>query len=662
MKKRARRDTSHQWVGRRRILLGALGAAGLLVLGRSFQLQALEGEKWARYAAEQQQTRAPLPARRGAIYDRDGVPLALTAESFSIAVAPRELRDPRATAARLTRALGLPPSLARRATDRRRRWVVLPGRFSAVQRERLAGIRGIHFERKLDRVYPQSELAREVLGLVSRDGRPLGGIEQEMDSVLRGRAGWSVLRRDARGQALPAGSLPVVPPIDGADVYLSIDLDLQEIAEVALGHAIDSTGASGGDLLLADPRTGELLAAVSRRPGGARGLAAFSETYEPGSTLKPFFVAALLARGKVSLRETVHAEDGEWRAPGGRLIRDVSPHGALSVADALRVSSNIGLVKLSPRLEPREQFGALRDLGFGAPTGVEYPAEAAGRLARPQRWSSLTPGSLAMGYEVSVTPLQMLMAYGALANGGTLFEPSLVREVRDVDGTIRGQTRPRPVRRAIPTAVAEQLREVLISVVEGGTAMRASLTTFEVAGKTGTSRRTGAGGRYVPGSYTSSFVGFFPARQPQLALFVKLDDPRGAYTGGLTAAPVTRETLQAILAARGSPTLDAQHLLASRLVSAVPEAPQEAHGLHSGSDGRYVFILAQGPSESVAAPLADPVTVPELAGLPLRDAVRRSHELGLRVRIQGSGAVQTTTPAAGSRIRRGHVLLLIGGS
>nr|MDQ3310291.1 hypothetical protein [Gemmatimonadota bacterium] len=203
MKKRARRDTSHQWVGRRRILLGALGAAGLLVLGRSFQLQALEGEKWARYAAEQQQTRAPLPARRGAIYDRDGVPLALTAESFSIAVAPRELRDPRATAARLTRALALPPALARRATDRRRRWVVLPGRFSAVQRERLAGIRGIHFERKLDRVYPQSELAREVLGLVSRDGRPLGGIEQEMDSVLRGRAGWSVLRRDARGQALP---------------------------------------------------------------------------------------------------------------------------------------------------------------------------------------------------------------------------------------------------------------------------------------------------------------------------------------------------------------------------------------------------------------------------------------------------------------------------
>lgn len=662
MRKRARKERKNQWPGRRRVLLAGLAAAGLLVLGRAFQLQALEGEKWARYAAEQQQTRAPLPARRGAIYDRDGVPLALTSESFSIAVAPRELADPRGTAAKLSNALGLPPKLARRATDRRRRWVVLPGRFSAAQRARLAGTRGIHFERKLDRVYPQGELAREVLGLVSRDGRPLGGIEQEMDSVLRGRAGWSVLRRDARGQALPAGSLPIVPPTDGSDVYLSIDLDLQEIAEVALGHAIDSTGASGGDLLLADPRTGELLAAVSRRPGGARGLAAFSETYEPGSTLKPFFVATLLARGKASLRETVHGEDGEWRAPGGRLIRDITPHGALSVADALRVSSNIGLVKLSPRLAPREQFAALRDLGFGAPTGVEYPAEAAGRLARPQRWSSLTPASLAMGYEVSVTPLQMLMAYGALANGGTLYEPHLVREVRQVDGTTRRQTRVQPVRRAIPSTVAEPIREVLISVVEGGTATRASLTTFEVAGKTGTSRRTGAGGRYVPGSYTSSFVGFFPARQPQLTLFVKLDDPRGAYTGGLTAAPVTRETLQAILAARGSPTLDGQHLLASRIASAAPTLSYETRAPASGPDGRYVFLLTPEPEAAVAIPVEASVTLPDLTGLPLREAVRRAHELGLRVRLQGSGAVKATSPAAGIPLRRGNVLLLVAGS
>ncbi len=263
---------------------------------------------------------------------------------------------------------------------------------------------------------------------------------------------------------------------------------------------------------------------------------------------------------------------------------------------------------------------------------------------------------------MSVTPLQMLMAYGALANGGTLFEPHLVRQVREVDGTIRRQTRPRQVRRAIPTAVAEDLREVLVSVVEGGTATRASLTTFVVAGKTGTSRRTGTGGRYVAGSYTSSFVGFFPARQPQLVVFVKLDDPRGAYTGGITAAPVTRETLQAILAARGSPTLDGQHLLASRLASAAPEALEEPHGLSSGSDGRYVFLLGQGPPEPVATPVAQPLIVPELAGLPLREAVRRSHELGLRVRLRGSGAVQTTTPAAGFPLRRGDILLLVAGS
>ncbi|HEX7239596.1 MAG TPA: penicillin-binding protein 2, partial [Longimicrobiaceae bacterium] len=402
-------------VFRRRLLLGSIGVAAVLVLGRAFQLQALEGKEWKAVADGQQQSRVPVPARRGGIYDRDGTPLALSYETFRIAVAPRELADREAARAALRSALGLAPAAARRATDPRRAWVVLPGRFTAAQRRALDGVRGVHFERRLERFYPQGDVGREVLGTVSADGRALGGIEQEMDAVLAGTDGSALLRRDARGRSEPTLSLPVVAPRDGSDVYLSIDFDLQEIADGALREAVRSTGADGGDLLLADPRTGEVLAAVSRRPGGERTLGGVTEPYEPGSTLKPLFMASLLAAGRVSLDETVFAENGRWTDPNGRVFNDVHAAGAVTVREGLRESSNVVMGKLSSRLRPTEQYDYLRGFGLGTPTGVEYPSEAGGRLWRPARWSRLSQGSLSIGYEVAVTPLQLLMAYGALA-------------------------------------------------------------------------------------------------------------------------------------------------------------------------------------------------------------------------------------------------------
>lgn len=643
------------------VLLGSLGLAALLVVGRAVQLQAIEGERWEKVAAEQQRGRVPLPARRGAIYDRNGIPLALTHETFGVAVAPRELRDVRAAQARLVEVLGLTPAEARRATDRQRRWVVLPGRFTAEQRKKLEGLRGIHFERRLERFYPQGDVGREVIGSVSGDGRPLGGIEQQLDELLRGTPGYSVVRRDARGTAQPTISLPVVPPTDGADVRLTIDFRLQEIADGALAEAIRSTGARGGDLLLASPRTGEILAAVSRRAGTARSLAAITEPYEPGSTIKPFFVASLLAERRATLDDSVFAENGSWQDEHGRRFRDVHPHGWLTLRDALRVSSNIGLVKHVGRLEPAVQWRYLRDFGFGTPTGVEYPAESGGRLHRQTHWSRLTPASLAIGYELSVTPLQLLMAYGALANGGVLMEPWLLKEVRAPDGRVVHEGRPQPLRRVVPPAVAAELTEVLVSVVEGGTATRASLGSFEVAGKTGTARRTGSGGRYESGSYTSSFVGYFPARDPQLLIFVKLDQPRGAIYGGLTAAPVTRETLQGILAAH-TRTLDGASLLTARRAGVPPvalaagaAAPQHA----PAREGPFVFLLAAGIPRGDTVDTR-PVTVPPLQELPLRDAVRRAHALGLHVRLRGGGSVLRTAPAAGARLQPGDTLLIVG--
>lgn len=640
---------------RRRVLLLAFTLAGAAVLSRAFQLQALESDRWTAAALDQQRERVPLAPRRGTIYDRDGVALALSHETYRISLAPREVRDRAAVMERLTEVLDLAQAQARRATDPARRWVVLPGRFSAEQRKMLGDLPGVHYERRLERFYPQGRVGREVIGIVTADGRALGGIEQQLDGMLRGEPGYSVLRRNARGDAAPAHSLPVVPARDGADVHLTIDLDLQEIADAALRNAVESTGSQGGDLLILDPRTGEVLAAVSSRRSGST-LAAITEPYEPGSTLKPFMVAALLSERRAALAETVDGEKGRWRDSNGRVITDSHAIEKMTLRDALVESSNIGMVKFSTRLEPGMQYQYLRDFGFGTPTGIAYPSESSGVLRRPAQWSAYSAASLAMGYEISVTPLQLGAAYGALANGGVLMEPFMVREIRSADRGSLHRRHPRELRRVVPARVAEAVTDVLVEVVEKGTAKQASLASFSVAGKTGTARRTGDDGRYEAGSYTSTFVSYFPAEDPQIVILVKLDRPTGAYYGGLTAAPVTRETLQGILAARSS-ALDGSALLASRLPEPrLPAVGPLASRLLPDDPG-----VDPAPGRSPGAALADPRVVPTVEGLRFREAAHRAHAAGLHVRLQGSGRVSGTRPAAGTPVAPGDTLVLIGG-
>jgi cell division protein FtsI/penicillin-binding protein 2 len=661
MSGRSRKNTPHDGLlWRRWLLLGAFGLAGAVVLGRAFQLQGLEHERWAAAANDQQRERVLLPARRGAIFDRDGIPLALSHETYRVSVAPREVRDRAAVAGALRGALNLSESAANRATDPDRKWVVVPGRFSVDQRQRMGDMRGVYFERRLERFYPHGEVGRELIGLVSGDGRALGGIEQQFEEALRGDPGYAILRRDAQGDAAPALSLPVTPPRDGADIHLTIDLDLQEIADVALRRAIDGTGASGGDLLIMDPSSGDLLAIASRRDGRGRSLAAITEPYEPGSTLKPLIAAALMAEGLVAPSDSVYGEEGVWNDPNGRTITDSHAEGWMSLRTVIVESSNIGMVKFATRLDEGEQYEYLRDFGFGAPTGVEYPSEATGRLRRPSEWSDLSPASLAMGYEISVTPLQLTAAYAALANGGSLMEPQLVRRI-EAGGRILEAEGPVEIRRVISRQVAARVTEVLAQVVNDGTATNASLGALAVAGKTGTARRTGSNGRYEPGAYTSTFVGYFPADDPQLVVLVKLDRPKGAYYGGLIAAPVTRETLQAILAARTSAVDGTTLLTAGTMASSLLPIPRPAAASPVTERTFAPVTLALGGRRGTELPdISRYVEVPALEGLPIRAAVARAHELGFRVRLEGGRTVERSDPAAGASLRRGDTLLLIG--
>ncbi|MDT8367826.1 MAG: penicillin-binding transpeptidase domain-containing protein [Longimicrobiales bacterium] len=644
---------------RRRILLGAWLLAALTLLARAVEVQVVESSEWRERARMQQQMASAVPAPRGTIYDRDGTPLAVSRERYEVSIDADQLQDRVAVRAALVNLLGFTPRRAGELTDPARDWIVVPGRFEPSVRPGLEGLQGVHLRRELRRDYPYETLMAGILGRVVEE-RGAGGIEQNFEELLTGHPGRSVVARDSHGRPIPGQTVQVEAPRAGGDVHLTIDLDLQEIGHQALTEAITETGARGGDLIVTDPRTGEILAMVSIDGESAGTLSGINTPYEPGSTLKPFTVAALLESGKARLVDEIEIGDGRWTVNGRTLTDDHADTTRLSLADALRVSSNVGVAKAALVLTPGEQYEALRDFGFGVRTGVPLPGESAGILRRPREWSQPSPQSLAIGYEISVTPLQMAMAYGALANGGRLLEARLVSRVRAPDAPAR-HFPPQVIRKVVHGGVTGQISRVLVDVVDDGTGVEAQLGTISVAGKTGTSRVYGDGG-YQKGRYFSSFVGYFPAEAPQLVIFVKLDSPtRGLYYGGATAAPVTRATMEAALAARQSP-LDRGELL--RLARRAPFVPRDR-----ATETEPVRFAALDVTGGEAGPLStpgDPVwvgpgeaSVPDVSGLPLRVAVRHLHRLGFRVRVDDGGGGFTTDPEPGRRWAVGDTVRIV---
>src|SRR6185503_2164006 len=413
------------------------------------------------------------------------------------------------------------------------------------------------------------------LGRPASDGRPADGIERMLDSLLAGRAGSAVVLRDGTGRQYESPSRLDAFPVAGSDVYLTIDAELQDIVERALADAMQRFSASGGDIVVLDPRSGEVLAVASRTAAGVPVATAFNSPFEPGSTAKLFAAAGLLTRDRVKPADSVWGEQGKYQLPLRRTpITDDHPERWMTLDRVIAVSSNIGIVKFASRLRADEQFDMLRRFGLGSPTGVEFPTESPGILEFPHRWSGTTAASVAMGYEVAVTPVQLAQAYAAIANDGVMLQPTLVKAIRRPDGQMVYRHTPEVVRRVVSREIATRLRQMLRGVVslEGATGTTAALSTYEVAGKTGTSKRAGPRG-YIPGAYTASFASLFPADQPQLVMVVKLDDPKGAYAR-LTAAPVTRSVLEQLLATQ-SRSLDRARLKGNAPVSS-PDATIEA--------------------------------------------------------------------------------------
>jgi cell division protein FtsI (penicillin-binding protein 3) len=668
--------------GRLTIVHGVLVVFALALIAKAGYEQLFRSDYWSKIGQRQHYVSSGLPAPRGQILDATGRPLVESREMVRISVAPRQVRN-RAALARDLKLASVDPRFVSMSLDTMRKWVDVPGAFLPNAVAPAIALRGVYSKPVMDRVYATSGGIRRIVGRVGPDGKALDGIELALDSLLRGDTATVRVARDKSGRPLAAPD-DADDPTPGSTVVLTINRELQEICDRALAVAVDSLHADGGDIVVMNPNTGDILAMASNRADPAAvANTAVTEPYEPGSTMKPFVAARLLQLGRATPDQTVDTYGGHLTI-NGRTITDADEHpSVLSLTDVIKHSSNVGIVRFADRMSVREKYEMLRDMGFGTQTTVALPAESPGVVRDPSGWTPQSAASVVMGYEVSVTPLQMVTAYSAIANGGELLVPHIVKEIRAADGTVRYAAQRQVVRRVMTPEVATEVRTMLRDVVAGGTSTRADLATLDVAGKSGTALRN-AHGRYIAGSYTASFVGLFPDDKPQFVILVKLDNPQMGFYGGIVAGGVTNVVLRAALAARDA-ALNRGELASSvhaprpdttpagkaaerarlaserRIDSAdVADSLRElAHAPPADSDPRtsesYVVTL---PSKTRAIPpVVSPRAVPDVSGLPLRSAVRALHAAGFRVQLV-QGAALPLVPVAGTMLEAGRVVKL----
>ncbi|MFH1568676.1 MAG: penicillin-binding transpeptidase domain-containing protein [Gemmatimonadota bacterium] len=547
---------------RLRWLAAGAAAAWLVLAGRLVQIQALERAEYAESARQQHHRWIEGRARRGMILDRHGRQLALDTPATSFYCDPQRVEEPEQVAAHFAALSGRPVSALRQQLRSSRRFLYL---LRQADDPTAAAARGRTFNGVFElpetrRNYPNGRLAGQLLGFTDIDNRGQEGLEQALEPYLAGTEGRALYRVDSRGRALPGE--PVAQDGEtrhGSDVILSIDAAYQGILEEELAAAMERTQAESGLGLITDPRTGEILAAASvplfdpNCPGEVaatlRRNRPVTDAYEPGSTFKAIALAAVLEERLATPETQVFCENGSLALRGGQTIRDVHPNGWLSMADVLAKSSNIGAIKLAERLPRPTFYEYLRAFGLGIRTGIGLPAESSGLLRNAADWSDRSLQTMTIGQEVSVTPLQLVQAFGAVANGGFLMAPILQRQVSGPDGEAVDRTEPQPLRRVVSASTAQTMRQMLERVVTDGTGKRGAVAGMRVAGKTGTAQRALPGGRgYSADQFIVSFLGFLPADEPRLLCLIAIDNPRRERWGGEAAAPAFARTMERILA------------------------------------------------------------------------------------------------------------------
>jgi cell division protein FtsI (penicillin-binding protein 3) len=640
----------------RRTRIGALtfvmaGLFGLAVV-RLIALVVLEGSRLNSLARTEHTAETELAAVRGPIVDRYGEPLALSAETRSIYARPRQLLEAtaRADRARLAAALGMKPAEleARLAKPSPFVWLrrrMDPAQASAVE---ALGLEGVGALSEYKRFYPEGSLAGAVVGSAGMDGQGLSGVELEYDRLIRGEAVALSFYHDALGHPILDSPLALKSPEPGAQIELTIDARIQSLAESELADEVRSSGAQRGTAIVLDPFSGEVLALanVNSQPDSIHDRlhdTAVQDAFEPGSTMKGLLASIALTDHAISPNEKIYCENGVFHLDR-RTIHDDSRHQMLDLGGIIEVSSNIGAAKIALKLGSQRFYDGLKAFGIGRRTGIDLPGEASGLLRSASSWREIDLANHGFGQGIAVTPIQLAAAYAAIANGGMLVRPYVVRSAHDAEGRVLLTHTPQVIDRAISPEVAHQMNLILRNVVNGadGTAHRAQVDGFVVAGKTGTAQMVNPVTHgYFQNRHVSSFVGFLPADDPRLLILVVLYDVGHGHFGGLVAAPVFSEiaagALRDLNIGSSTSNYDSASLLS--IDSLLSQKSKRSEPPETIDDAGEEVTL-------------DRKTTPDFRGASLRHALEIARKLGVNLEVHGDGYVVAQEPAPGTRLPR----------
>jgi cell division protein FtsI (penicillin-binding protein 3) len=678
-----RRATSNQApqsrIPPRRAMFIALGlVAWMLLIGaRLVQLQINQHDQLAARARNQQLSSIETAATRGQVLDRQGRELARSLDTASFYADPSEIENVPDTARRIATALGQDRSELEKkigdAKDSNKKFIWIARRIDITRANKLDAMElaGVYSRKEPKRYYPNDTLAAHVLGFVGTDEIGLGGVEQYYNEKIRGEGGRVYLEhgRDQR----PFDSYEVQPH-PGQTIVLTIDQVIQYRTEQALSAAVERAHAKSGTAIVMDPHTGEILALANaptfdpNKPAAdsaeVKRNGALQTIYEPGSTFKMVAYSAAIEKGLVKPEDKIDCQMGQITV-AGRLIHDHKPFGLLTIADALAQSSNVGAIKLGLLVGNESMYDYMKRLGFGSRTGIDLAGESPGMLAKLSRWQPSSIGSLAIGQEVAVTPLQMAAAYSVLANGGNWIKPHLVRELRNPDGAVTFQAKieSRPALKPETTAA---LRTMMEGVTLHGTARKAQVEGYTAAGKTGTAQKIDPKTHtYSATKFIGSFVGFAPVSNPAVVIVVVIDEPMGAYHGGDVAAPVFREIAEQVLPEL-SVTPDAEVKQQPQPIAQTskpsPQQIEEQKAEAAQREATLPKVVAarsfSGQTREVVFTVATQhrAVMPDLRGQSVRDAARMCARLGLRLEARGEGFATEQKPAAGAEVDAGQTV------
>jgi cell division protein FtsI (penicillin-binding protein 3) len=637
------------------------------VVGRLAYLQLYcYGDYFAKAQRQQQRTVETSPTR-GEILDRKGRELAVSIPMDSVFADPTDITDAGMVARLLSRALDMPASDIEEKIRDASKPVRLAKKLSPETVERIdeMNLKGVFFQKENRRVYPLHELAAHVLGYVDTDEKGIGGIEHSLDKWIRGKPGHGVVMSDGKQRHYDPHEAAADP---GGNVTLTIDETLQTIAEKELATGMQETHAKNGVVVIQDPNTGEILALANspifdpndagKYPDMARMDRVVTAAYEPGSTFKMITLAGAIERHLTNPAEMIDCQMGSI-VVAGRLIHDHKPFGVLSVTDILADSSDVGTIKVAERLGPERFYETIHDFGFGVLTGIELPGEQRGLVRPAGNWGPSSIGSVAMGQEVSATPVQIISAISALANGGTFYPPKIVDKV---EGGFGG---PLPVRaephQATDEKTAATLREMMETVILKGTGKPAKLDGWTAAGKSGTAQEIDTKtGRYSPTAYVASFIGFAPVNSPAITVLVMFDTPVGEHMGGNVGGPVFKRVTEQALAYLGVPH-DVPGVSDEQFAGNVKTGAGAAHSADAAADSaaenasvaKYKAVVSKSVNEASTNAAVEGIEMPNFAGQTVRNVIEECSRLGVTPTLVGNGLAVEQSPDPGTVVPHG---------